>query len=121
MTTQQLRNQITVTNWSMTAEMMSISYFRSYNGQSKTMHLLMKTVDYLKELNIIGSIEEIHEAPLRIFIDNSLEWCNIFQFISKYKINQWDALAIAVRHESAIELENDTNLLEMDSAIAALK
>jgi hypothetical protein len=42
-------------------------------------------------------------------------------FVRNYKICQWEALAIAIRHEEEKELTNDMNMLELDSAINALK
>lgn len=119
MTTQTLRNQITVTNWNLTSEMMTISYFRSYNGKSKPMHIILQPNEYLKELDILCSIDEYNERRSRVVMDER-EY-ELADFLEVYKMSQWDALCIAIRHEETLTIESELDLLYFNSEINDLK
>jgi hypothetical protein len=111
MTTQQLRNQITVTNWSMTEELMSISYFRSHNNQSKNFHLILKPVDYLELLSSIGSIDDV-DITTNSVIEGECTY-SLADFVKNYNLSQWDALSIAIRHEMDVDADADLKHWEL--------
>lgn len=111
MTTQQLRNQITVTNWSMTEELMAISYFRSHNNQSKHFHLILQPIEYLELLVSIGSIDDVIMNTMEI-IDGECTY-TLADFVKNYNLSQWDALSIAIRHEMDVDADADLKHWEL--------
>jgi hypothetical protein len=118
MTTEQLRKVIKVTDWNLNSTGLTVSYEREDHAP-KSLHLILSPQETLKELSIVGSIEEVNEPGLMAFWRSC--WYYWPQIILNYKLGQWEALLIAIRHESAKELNNDVAMLEMDSAIEALK
>jgi len=124
MTTEALRKVIKVTDWSLTKDGLTISYERE-DHNPKSLHLILTSDETLKELSIVGSLEDFilegnnKDWPSKAFMDD--QWHTFPHFAASYKMCQWEALAIAIRHEEENELANDMNMLEFDAAINALK
>jgi hypothetical protein len=118
MTTEALRKAIKVTDWKLSENGLTISYERD-NHNPKSLHLVLSPKETIKELSIVGSIEQVNEFDLMAL------WCSCWyywpQIPISYKMCQWEALSIAIRHEEEKELANDMNMLELDSAIQALR
>lgn len=114
---QTLRKQITVVNYSTTKDTVRISYFRSYSDTSKSLHLIITPAEYLGELDRLAMIDGVIEG--RPVIDD--REMSFEDFITEYPISQWEALQIAISHELGIEIDEDLESLELDSAINALK
>lgn len=119
MTTEQLRKLIKVTDWSLHENGLTISYLRD-DSHPKDLHLILDKVDTARELSIVGSIDEVSVIDV-IVIKIDGNWHTFTEMIEVYKMCQWEALAIAIRHEATKELTNDMNMLELNSAIDALK
>lgn len=113
-----------VTTWSLTKDGLTISYVRE-DHNPKALHLILTSDETLKELSIVGSLEDFilqgnnKDWPSKAFMND--QWYAFPQFAELYKMCQWEALAIAIRHEEEKELANDMNMLELDAAINALK
>lgn len=119
MTTEALRKVIMVTTWSLTKEGLTISYVRE-DHTPKSLHLILNRMETVRELYAIGNIEEIGTVDLSFGKLNG-HWHAFDMLINEYKMCQWEALSIAIRHEEEKELSKDMNMLEIDSAINALK
>jgi hypothetical protein len=124
MTTEALRKVIKVTYWMIGEKGLSISYVREdHNPQS--LHLILDPEETVKELLCIGSIEafdlgEKIQVRWEEFPNKFVTW-GWPVFILGFKLCQWEALSIVIRHEEEKELANDMNMLELDAAIDALK
>lgn len=118
MTTEALRKVIKVTYWMIGEKGLSISYERS-DLIPVARHLILPPVDVLRELSVVGSIDKIGAMDMTIACINGI-WNTYQEMILVYKMCQWEALSIVIRHEEEKELANDMNILEMDAAIAAL-
>jgi hypothetical protein len=114
---QTLRKQITVVNYSTTKHTVRISYFRSSDTASKSLHLVISPLEYLQELDRLAMIDGIIEG--RPVIDD--KEMAFEDFIAEYPISQWEALQIAISHELGIEIDEETEMLELDAAINSLK
>jgi hypothetical protein len=119
MTTEALRKVIKVTYWILGEKGLSISYEREDSNPS-VLHLILNRSDALMELCAVGDIEEIskHDCSLGKFNGH---WHTYNEIVQHYKLCQWEALSIVIRHEEEKELANDMNMLELDSAINGLK
>jgi hypothetical protein len=89
------------------------------------LHLILSPEETVKELLCIGSIEafdlgERIKVRWKEFREQAVTW-GWPVFILSFHLSQWEALSIAIRHEAEKELANDINMLEMDSALNALK
>lgn len=121
MTTEALRKVIMVTTWSLTKEGLTISYVRE-DHNPKSLHLILTPAEATRELTAIGEIDSAeYYGGDKVIINYNNGSCVWNGFIGIYKLCQWEALSIAIRHEAKKELSNDINMLEMDSAIDALK
>lgn len=122
MTTEQLRKEITVSSYRLHDEGIYIGYSR----KNDTKHLTLNPEECAFQLSAIGSIESWSNGELGLqlqwedVLNRSVTWSwNVFCL--SFKLSQWEALTLAIRHEAEKELEKDSNLLEMDKAIEALK
>lgn len=118
MTTENLRKVITVTAWSLTVSGLTISYVRE-DSNPKILHLIMGIEDTVPELHVVGNIEDIQMQDRLAMLHG--EWFKYESIGKYYKMCQWEALEIAIRHEATKELETDMNMTELDAAIRALK
>jgi hypothetical protein len=124
MTTEQLRKQIHVLEYNLNDKGIKIEYVRYTDGDelgTKKM-LLLNSKETARQLSIIGSIDSWEAQPFRIFSsdwgDDPQDWIT---FSNTFTFCQWEALTLAIRHEMGKEIEKDSNLLEMDRTIEALK
>ncbi len=121
MTIEALRKVIMVTTWSLTKDGLTISYVRE-DHNPKSLHLILAPAEATRELTVIGTIDSAEyygeDKVIINYNDGSCVWDG---FIGIYKLCQWEALSIAIRHEAEKELANDVNILELDSALDALK
>jgi hypothetical protein len=118
MTTESLRKVMTVTAWSLTETGLTISYIRE-DVTPTIRHLVLSPSDTIQHLTVVGSLEEGSAEYVSGKIDGL--WYSYPQIVQLYKMCQWEALSIALRHEEVKNLENDLNLLEIDAALDALK
>ena len=124
MTTEEIRKVIIVRNWVLTPHGLSIDYDRT-DEKGLSSSLFLSPEKTLKELSIVGSVEDYilegnnKEWPSKAFMND--EWYSFPQFIGIYRMCQWEALSIVIRHEEEKELANDMNMLELDAALNALK
>lgn len=120
MTTEQLRKEITVNYYHITNAGIYVVYFYALKNEIRYLHL--NPEECARQLSAIGSIDSWESQPFRIFSsewgDDPQDWIT---FAKTFKLSQWEALTLAIRHEYEKELEKDANLLEIDTAIEALK
>lgn len=121
MTTEALRKIINVQDWSVLPTGIFVSYERIDGKQSKIFHLLLSEKDTAHALLSMACIDGylLENGTLIIEYEGvNYTWGN-FSII--YRTCQWEALTIAIRHEAEKELKNDMNMLELDSALLALR
>ncbi len=118
MTTEALRKVIKVTSWFFDENGLTILYERadSTPQQSK---VFLNIPETLKVLWTSGSLDDYNGITDMGLLDGN--WYSYHHLMLLYKMCQWEALAIVIRHEEEKELANDMNLLELDAAINALK
>jgi hypothetical protein len=122
MTTEQLRKQIHVLEYNLNDKGIKIEYVRYTDtdelGTKKT--LFLNSEETARQLSIIGSIDSwSDEIVFSINMDGyDMNWVT---FLLNFELSQYEALTLAIRHEMEIELKKDSNLLEMDKTIEALK
>lgn len=117
MTTENLRKTMHVTSWSLTENGLTLSYTRQ-DFSPKTLHLVMTPEQTLRELNVIGDLDNISDDCTRGSIDGV--WYVYSDLVKVYQMCQWEALTIAIKHEAENDLMKDIKLLEMDEAIRAI-
>jgi len=114
MTTDKLRRLIHVSVFYYTNEGIEIKYI--LNSESFCLKLnIISSFEYLTATNLL---DDYNGANLTGNIDG--EWISWDKLICN-NLSQWDALNIAIRYEEEKQILNDSNLLEMDKAIEALK
>jgi hypothetical protein len=121
MTTESLRKAVIVRNWNLNHKGMTISYERTDEYTPKTLHLILSPEETARNLDVMACIDGFHLDLDELVIEingASYAWED---FVINYKTCQWEALNIAINHEGGKELDNDMNLLKLDSAIKALK
>lgn len=111
MTTEALRKLITVTNWHLSNTGLIISYERE-DLKPNSRHIILNHETTIKELGIVGSIEDYFLDEEKSTIQINGKWLSFNDFVAEYKMCQWEALSIAIRHESEKELANDLNVFD---------
>lgn len=88
MTTDQIRKAVKVTDYYMNHTGIYIKYQWNdlTDGRFESKSLNLTPEDSMRYLRTIGEVDDLE----------LLEWVN---FIAGYKISQWDALNIVIRHE----------------------
>jgi hypothetical protein len=114
---QTIRRNTHVTNFCAVKDTVRISYIRIRPGITKSMHLIISPLEYLQELDRLAMIDGIKDGKA-IMDDIEMPFD---EFITEYPISQWEASQIAISHELGIEIEEDVDSLELDSALNALK
>ena len=122
MTTEQLRKVIKVTHWMIGEKGLSISY-EPEDVKPTSRHLVLNPQSAIRELGAVGSVDDYicDDDINRTSIEFDDKWHSFPQFLERYQFCQWEALCIVLRHEAEQELNNDINMLELDSALNALK
>lgn len=118
MTTEQLRKVIKVNTWGLTDTGLTVSYERQ-DSNPRLLHLILNRAETLKELWLSGTIDEYNSTEETATTDSLT--CSFDELIISYALCQWEALSIAIRHEAEKELVKDTNMLEIDNMLNALK
>lgn len=115
MTTEQLRKVIKVTHWMIGEKGLSISYDRE-DLKPIRRHLILNPVTAALELDRIGAIDGyINDIVFSVSFDgHDMNWAT---FISCFKMCQWEALSIVIRHEHETELEKDLGIINIENAI----
>ena len=97
MTTQEIRSRIHVVNFYNDSEIVVIKYL--FDGQ-----LVTYRIDYKSAQEILTSMGCIEE----------------YELFTDFSICQWDAFALAVRHQQDLQIENDDAIMRMDEVIKKL-
>jgi hypothetical protein len=125
MTTEQLIKQIHVLEYNLNDKGIKIEYVRYTDadelGTKKT--LWLNAEESARQLSAIGSIDSWEAQPFIIYTETindsaPLDW---IMFSSFFVFSQYEALTLAIRHEMEKEIEKDSNLIEMNKTIEALK
>ena len=114
MTTESLRKVIRVTHWMIGEKGIAISYDRE-DLKPIQRHLVLTPLESVKALSIIGSIEQRPANDLMAMIQ--IKSSNFQELSSWYKLCQWEALNIVIRHEYENELEKDLGIINIENAI----
>ena len=100
MTTEQLRKEIEVANWHINYAGISITYYRTYENKTNQIAIDIKLdpEECARQLSAIGSIDSWEADPFWIWCE-----CTPYRwdvFVHHFKLSQWEALTLAIRHES---------------------
>lgn len=124
MTIDHIRNCIKVNYYQCHAIGVLIQYWWSTKTSEawEEKELSLNPEDFLIELKSMGEIEDwLRDESSRLVIKIGVEWIHWGAFIDKYIFSQYDAIQLVIRYEYAKSLESDTNMLEIDKALEALK
>ncbi len=119
MTTEELIKVIEVTAWIMHPIGLSISYQRT--DSKLDFDIIIPKEETIRGLSAMACIDDYRLVDNEWIIEvngTPYTWNN---FALTYKSCQLEALTLAIFYESEKELANDMNMLELDSAINALK
>lgn len=94
MTTAKLRNSIYVQSFGKYVDGVTIKYFKKGTPQT----LFLPHEQAKQDLSTMASIDDESDYD-------------------SHEISQWDAICLAVRHESLVEAGNDPVLMDMESAV----
>lgn len=122
MTTEQLRKEIEVANWHINYDGISITYYQHLdNIQQKVTDIKLNPEECARQLSAIGSIDSWESQPFRIFSpesgDDPQDWIT---FAKTFKLSQWEALTLAIRHEYELSIEQDSNMMNITNAVNKL-
>jgi len=115
MTTDKLRRLIDVSVYYFTPQGIEINY--GFNKER--FFLKLNVLNSLEHLTATNLLDDYSGVTLLGNADGT--WLTWDELISNNKLSQWDALNIVIRYENEKYILQDTNLLEMDKAIEALK
>jgi len=115
MTTDKLRRLIEVTNYHFKDDGILIRYW----FLNESFVLQLNIISSLEHLTATNLLDDYNGVTLLGNADGT--WITWEELISNNKLSQWDALNIAIRYEEEKQILKDSNLLEMDKAIEALK
>lgn len=118
MTTEALRKVIKVTDWFFDETGLTIFYEREDWLPIKS-KVFLNIPETLKVLWTSGSLDDYNGITWMGLLDGN--WYDFHHLVPLYKMCQWEALAIAIRHEEGKELANDMHMLELDAALKALQ
>lgn len=118
MTTEALRKVIKVTYWELTANGLTIRYERTEQQPIFT-SIFLPPAKALKELWISGGLDDYNGISCMGLLDGN--WYDYNLLVALYQMCQWECLSIIIRYEAEKDLANDIDMLELDSAINALK
>ncbi len=113
MTLDKLRRLITVLEYTFHPQGIEIKY-RMYG---ETHVLKLNITSSLSHLDLNCFIDSF-EGDMAIINGEAYTWGLL---TSTHSLSQWDALNIVARYEYGGEIEREGNMLEIDSALAALK
>lgn len=117
MTTEQLRKEIEVANWHINYAGISITYYRTYENNTKPIPIDIKLTpeECAIQLSAIGSIDSWEADTFLLNYENSkLHWA---AFVNAFKLSQWEAFTLALRHEQEKEIENEIDNGDIGKAI----
>jgi hypothetical protein len=118
MTTEQLRKEITVTHWSINNSGISIKYFKKTDTQNDYYELEINPEECAHQLSAIGSIDSWEADTFLLNYENSqLHWA---AFVHTFKLSQWEALTLVIRHELEKETEKEINQGDIGKAIDSI-
>lgn len=118
MTTEQLRKEITVTSWNIHSSGISVHYFRSDGKRSKDYLLILNPEECARQLSAISSIDSWEADTFLLNYENSqLHWA---AFVNTFKLSQWEALTLAIRHELEKETEKEIDNGDIGKAIDSI-
>jgi hypothetical protein len=125
MTTEQIRKNITVTDFRILNNGIYIDYWnKPLNVANFQKTLNLTPIQAITELEKIGSIKRFDANPMRIWWDSpkgaacDARW---EQFCTTFILSQYEAITLVVRHEYEQSLKSDMNLLELDKTLEALR
>jgi len=107
MTMEQIREKIHVSGYGLYDRGLRVVYkwYENRNDEGDERNLVLMTKKAIEELKSMGEIET-----------DDWEWIT-----DNYVFSQWAALNLAIRHEYAKSIEQDTSMLIIDHVINALK
>jgi len=113
MTLDKLRRSITVQEYTFHSQGIEIKY--KLHGE---VHVLkLNITSSLSHLDL-NSLIDSYSGETAIIDEKEYSWGLL---ISTHTLSQWDAINIVARYEYGVDVEKDSTLLEIDSALAALK
>jgi hypothetical protein len=115
-----------VTTWWLTSISTIIEYERKEDGIWYHKTMVLTPEESARELCAIGSIDEVSETPGGIVLtwDDNKSVGMWDDFIngkhSSFKLCQWEALTLAIRHEAKLEAEKEVKNSDIGKAIDKL-
>ncbi len=117
LTTEALRKVISVQGWELNEYGMNIHYTRE-DATPKEAIWTMCPSEALHELSMVGSIEDTNDKMTHGLIDGI--WYSFEEIVLSYKVGQWEALSIAIRHEECKELAKCLEVFEIETMFQAV-
>ena len=126
MTTEQLRKEIEVANWHINYAGISITYYRTYENKTNPIAIDIKLdpEECARRLSAIGSIDSWcdYDGQIEIYWEQDSfmkrEMFNVFS--SFFKLCQWEALTLAIRHELEKETEKEIDNGDIGKSIDSI-
>lgn len=117
MTTHTLRNLITILEWTSNTEGATLLYTRS-DKPHKEFSWHVEPIELMGGLSAMGSIDEYTLSPHTVVVNGCTYTFD--NFMRNYRLSQWEALNLSLRHEMEVEESKSINMLEIDTALKSL-
>lgn len=118
MTTHTLRNLITVKEWHIENKGATILYTRA-DKPNKEYLWHVEPIELMGGLDFMASIDNYTLSPHTVSVNGCTY--TFENFIRGYRLSQWEALNLALRHEMEVEESHSIDMLEIDTALKALQ
>ena len=121
MTIEQIRKEIKVLQYVISPHGIEIIYYLFHVDFPEKKHLVLTPEDSARQLSAIGSIDSWEHQPFRIWSDDWGEDPQDWETFSKnFKLSQYEALTLAIRHEYELSIEKDSNIMDLTNSINKL-
>lgn len=121
MTTDQLRKEIIVSHWTLHSAGITIGYY--INTKHDPQWLKLNPEECARQLSAISSIDswESHGSMFSgLLLNIGTQSMNWNAFVNEFKLSQWEALTLAIRHEYELSIEQDSNMMNITNAVNKL-